>query len=105
MLGVWGHSSHCLRAAVSVLRKDCGSNIASKHAHKHEARTPRGKRKEKGFVSIQTILVLFVLAYATLAFIKETLDIIGVVCSKLTTVTAPSTKNCPLADSFSTPMA
>ena len=42
---------------------DCGSNIASKHASKHETRPPWVKKKEKkkSSVSILTILALSVL--------------------------------------------
>ena len=57
----------------------------SKHARKHGAIPPwvskkkeRKKKKEeekKSSISIQTILVLFVLAKATWAVIKETPDI------------------------------
>ena len=53
---------------------DCRSNLTSKHARKHETHPPRVKRKEKkSSVSIQTILVLFELAWSV---IKQTSDII-----------------------------
>ena len=62
-----------------------GSNIAAKHARKHEARPLRIKRNEKeSSVSIQTILVLFVLVEATLAVIKETPDVIWVIIIMIT---------------------
>ena len=45
---------------------DCRSNLAPKHARKHEAHPPRvkkkKKKKKKSSVSIQTIVVLFELA-------------------------------------------
>ena len=46
---------------------DCGSNMAPKHARKHETHPPRvqkkrRKKKEESSASIQTILVLFELA-------------------------------------------
>ena len=69
-----------------------------RHARKHEARPPRVRKK-----SSISILVLFVLAQATWAVIKETSDIILLVCYKLTAILAPR-KNCPLADSLSRPM-
>ena len=37
------------------------ANLAPKHARKHETHPPRVKKKEKSSVSIQTIVVLFVL--------------------------------------------
>ena len=40
---------------------DCGSSLAPKHPRKHETRPPRVKKKKKSSVSIQTIVVLFVL--------------------------------------------
>ena len=83
---------------------DCGSNLAPKHPPKHETHPPRVKKKKGSSVSIQTILVLFVLAQATWSVRKETSGIIWVVRYKFTAFWAP-TKNCPLADSFSRPMA
>ena len=59
--------------AVSALRKvrvliyDCRSNLAPKHARKHETHPPRVKKRRKkkkkreSSVSIQTIVVLFAL--------------------------------------------
>ena len=48
---------------------------------------------------MQTILVLFVVVWAAWAVIKDSPDIIWVVCYKLAAIWAP-TKSCPLADSF-----
>ena len=59
--------------------------------------------KKKSSVSIQTIVVLFVLVLSFLVAIKDMPCFIWVVCNKLTTVWAP-TKNCLLADSFLDPM-
>ena len=71
----------CLRAAVHrccrcspkglVTNKTVGSSIASKHARRHEARPPRVE--EKSSVSIQTTLILSVLAKASWTVIKEKL--------------------------------
>ena len=71
-----------------------------------DASTPgkKEKKKRKEKKKIQTILVLFELAQAPWSVIKQTSDVIWVVCNKLTTVWAP-TKNCSLADSFVDPMA
>ena len=88
--------------AVSALRKWGLTVEATWHPRKHETHPPRVKKRSS--VSIQTILVLSELAEATWSFIKQTSDIIWVVCYKLTAVWA-SSKNCSLTDSFSRPMA
>ena len=85
--------------AVSALRKLrvltwCRSNLAPKHARIHEAHPPRVKKfcldsNDFGFIWA---------GVATWSVIKQTSDIIRVVCNKLTTVLTP-TKNCSLADS------
>ena len=60
-----------------------------------ETHPPRVKKRSS--VSIQTIVVLFVLAQTVLAAINDTPCFISVVCNKLTTVWAPppppTTKN------------
>ena len=66
--------------AVSALRKvwvnnkDCGSSTASKHARKHEARPPRGKKKE--FRLESNDFGFKCAGVSKVAVIKETPDII-----------------------------
>ena len=90
---------------------DCRSNLAPKHARKHETHPPLVKKKEKkkkGVPSRFKRSVGFIWAGVSnmVSYIKQTSDIIWVVCNKLTTVWAPTTttKNCSLADSFLDPM-
>ena len=69
--------------AVSALRKVpvliimtvLRSNLEPKHARKHETHPPRVKKKKKkkeSSISIQTIVVLFVLVQTLLAAINDT---------------------------------
>ena len=78
------------------------SNLVPKHAHKHEAHPPRVKKKKNlsWFKQFWFYLSWF---HLTWSVIKQTSDIIWVVCNKVTTVWAP-TKNCSSADSFLDPM-
>ena len=54
-------SSTFLQTLPELGTNKTGSNIVPKHPGKHETQPPQGEKK-KSTVSIQTILVLFVLA-------------------------------------------
>ena len=92
--------------AVSALRKVSGttnmtrSNLAPKHACKHETHPPRVKEEFR----LDSNDYGFVCASVNLAAMNDTPCFIRVVCNKLTAVWAP-TKNCSLGDSFLDPMA
>ena len=96
----------CQRPPKGLGTNETGNDMTSKHARKHEARPPRLKKREKRkrFPSRLKRFGLFLLANATGPVIKETHDITWVTCYKHTAIWAP-VKNCPLADSFSRPMA
>ena len=79
---------------------DCGCNLAPKHARKHESHLPRVKKEFR----LGSNDSGFIWAGGSNIVIKQTSDIIWVVCNKLSTVWAP-TKDCSLADSFLEPMA
>ena len=53
---------------------DCRNNLAPKHTRKHEIHLPwvKKKKRKKSSVSIQTIVVLFVLVSTLLAAINDT---------------------------------
>ena len=75
---------------------DCGSNLAPKQARKHEMHPPRIKNKKKKKKRVPSrfkrlVLVLYGLGKQH-GNIKQTSNIIWVVCNKLTTVWAPTKK-------------
>ena len=111
-----GHSSvisaQLSSDAISALRKvrvliyDCRSNLAPKHARKHETHPPRVKKKGRRVAS-RFQRLWFYLCWCKLCwrlYWNDTPCFIWVVCNKITTIWAP-TKNCSLADSFQGPMA
>ena len=72
---------------------DCGINIASKHARKHEARPPRVKINKICLDSNAFGFICAGVIWATRAVIKETSNIIWVVCHKLTAIWTPLKEN------------
>ena len=86
---------------------DCGSNLAPKHALKHETHVKKKFRLTQVFKKVLSRIkrFWFYLSWCKQhGNIKQASDIIWVVHNKLNTVWAP-TKNCLLVDSFLRPMA